>query len=111
MRRSPGEKPFSRIALDRALGLAFAKLEDPAQHRAALARDRASVEALGKAERAVLQGLTCGLSNEAIARDLGLPIQSVEASRAKLFAELGVESLPEALTIAFAADLDPRRAD
>jgi len=99
------EKPFARAAIDRALAAAFLKLEDPAGHEAELARARARVMSLSEGERGVLAGLARGSSNEAIAAGLGLSIQSVDARRARLFADLGVDTLPDALALAFAAGL------
>ena len=99
------EKPFARAAIDRALAAAFLKLVFFFGFVAELGKARARVMALGEGERAVLAGLTHGSSNEAIAAALGVSSQTVDARRARLFADLGVDTLPDALALAFAAGL------
>jgi len=99
------EKPFARVAIDRALAAAFLKLENPAGYEAELGRARARVMSLGDGERAVLAALIQGSSNEVIAAGLGVSSQAVDARRARLFADLGVDTLPDALALAFAAGL------
>ena len=99
------EKPFSRSAIDGALDAAFRRLEDPAGSEGARAAARTMVAGLAEPERRVLAGLAQGLSIEALANAIGSSPQSVEARRAKLFAELGIDSLADALTLAFTAGL------
>jgi two-component system, LuxR family, response regulator FixJ len=101
------EKPFARKALDQALSRAFAKLEDPERFRAEQGRARDSVEGLAESDRRLLAGLASGESGSALADALGTTLQAVDARRARLFAELGVDGMAEALTLAFAAGLGP----
>lgn len=56
---------------------------------------------LSDRERDVLDGLAAGLTNKAIAIDLGISHRTVEVHRARLMRKLGATSLPEALKIAF----------
>jgi two-component system response regulator FixJ len=105
------DKPFSRAALEQALRAAFTKLEDPARYESERAGARATVERLGDGERMLLAGLARGDSNASLANLLGTTTQMVDARRAKLFAELEVESMSEALVLAFAAGFGPSNED
>ncbi|WP_336966115.1 response regulator transcription factor [Sphingobium aquiterrae] len=74
------------------------------QQRAALSAHNPGVSRfhrLSDRERDVLDGLAAGLTNKAIALDLGISHRTVEVHRARLMRKLGVASLPEALEIAF----------
>ncbi|MGO7251859.1 response regulator transcription factor, partial [Rhizobium brockwellii] len=53
----------------------------------------------------VLDGLARGLPNKTIAFDLGISPRTVEVHRANLMTKLAVNSLSDALRIAFAAGL------
>lgn len=99
------EKPFAKAVLKRALERAFLKLEDPDAFRDDVEASAARVAGLGDAERDVLARLAAGRSNEAIAADLATSVAAVEVRRAHLFGALGVESVNEALTIAFDAGI------
>jgi len=99
------EKPFEKAMLLDAIGIAFERLDDTGK-RAARASDAAvMISALTGREQDVLKGLVEGLSNKAIAYDLGLSPRTVEVHRANLMTKLGVRSLSDALRIAFAANL------
>jgi two-component system response regulator FixJ len=99
------EKPFARATLRRALDAAFLKLEDPARYEALIAQSRQSLDALEEEDRRVLSQLAAGRSNELIAADLEVSTAAVEVRRARLFLALGIDSVNEAVTIAFAAGL------
>ncbi len=99
------EKPFAKEVLTRALDAAFLKLEEPEAHDRQLAAAAAAVHGLGEDERALLAHVVAGLSNEKIAADLGVGAAIVERRRARLFAQLGVESLNDVLAMARAAEL------
>ncbi len=101
------EKPFGKDLLTEALDAAFLKIEDPDAYSSRQAAASASVEALAEADRALLAGLASGRSIDAIAADLGTNGAAVEVRRARLFAELGAESVNDALRMAFAAGLGP----
>jgi two-component system, LuxR family, response regulator FixJ len=97
------EKPFPRAALQRALDIAFLRLEDPAAHRASLEAAKQAVAALEPADKQVLALFARGLANENISAELGLAPAAIEFSRSRIFDTLGVESMTEALRLAFAA--------
>jgi len=99
------EKPFAKAILTRALDLAFLKLDEPEAYDRQLAAAAAAVHGLGEEDRALLGHLAAGLSNEKIAADLGVGAATVEVRRARLFSELGVESVNDALSMAVAAGL------
>ena len=99
------EKPFARATLRRALDAAFLKLEDPARYEPLIAQSRQSLDALEEEDRRVLSQLAAGRSNELIAADLEVSTAAVEVRRARLFLALGIDSVNEAVTSAFAAGL------
>jgi two-component system response regulator FixJ len=101
------EKPFSRPVLEQALRTAFIRLEDPAGYESERAGARAVVAGLTDSDRQLLAGVARGDSTLALANALGTTRQMIDARRAKLFTELGVESMAEALALAFAAGLGP----
>ena len=96
------EKPFAKAALVEALETAFLKLEHPERYGHYLASAAAKVEALRKDDQALLAGLAAGRSNEKIAANLAISAATMDMRRARLLAELRVESMSEALTMAFA---------
>ena len=99
------EKPFEKIILLSAIVAAFERLDD-ANGRSARATDAVvAIAALTGREQDVLRGLAQGLPNKTIAFDLGISPRTVEVHRANLMTKLQVNSLSEALRIAFAAGL------
>jgi two-component system response regulator FixJ len=98
------EKPYQPdrliAAIDQALGGGAA--EPVSRPRAQAGR---LVDTLSPRQRQVLSGLVAGHSNKAIARDLALSPRTVEMHRADMMERLGVESLSEALRIAYDAGL------
>lgn len=101
------EKPFTETALIKALDQAFATLSERTGRfqRQSIARQR--VATLSEREREVLQGLLSGLANKQLAATLDLSPRTVEMHRARMMDHLGVQTLPEALRVAFDADLQP----
>jgi two-component system response regulator FixJ len=99
------EKPFAKATLTQALDAAFLKLEEPEAYDRQLAAAAAAVHQLEEDDRALLVSVAAGLSNEKIAIALGVVTAAVEVRRARLFAQLGVETLSEALRMACAAGL------
>jgi len=97
------EKPFEKAVLLAALEDGFGRIEQSGR-RAVLA-DEAMVRlsALTPRECDVLRGLVDGLPNKTIGYDLGISPRTVEIHRANLMSKLNVNSLSEALRIAFAA--------
>jgi two-component system response regulator FixJ len=63
------------------------------------------LEILTAREREVIEGLANGLSNKAIAHDLGISPRTVEVYRANATNKLRVRGLSETLCIAFAAGM------
>jgi two-component system response regulator FixJ len=97
------EKPFEKPTLISAIEQARSHGQGQDQvHRLADAA-RAQLNALTPRERDVLDGLVDGHSNKVVAYDLGISPRTVEIHRANLMTKLGVNSLSEALRIAFAA--------
>lgn len=101
------EKPFAKDVLAGALDAAFLKLEDGEAYARLQAAAGAKVDALAPGDRALLAGLASGRSIEAIAADLQVNAATVEVRRARLFSQLGAESVNDALRAAFAAGLGP----
>ena len=62
------------------------------------------IDTLSERERAVLEGLAEGLSSKALARRLKLSPRTVEMHRSRIGRKLGVTSLAQLLSIAFAAE-------
>ena len=102
------EKPFAKAALIDAIDSAFLRLEDPDAFAGRRSEAAACVDALSEADRALLASLATGRSSERIAAELGISTASAEVRRARLLSELGVESINEALSMAFAAGLHPK---
>ena len=97
------EKPFEKAVLVAALTDGFARISKSGHQAERTALAVVRLEALTPRERDVLRGLVDGLPNKSIAYDLGLSPRTVEIHRAHLMSRLGVQSLSEALRIAFAA--------
>jgi len=105
------EKPFEKAVLIAALEDGFGQIEQSG--RRAVMADEAAVRlrALTPRECDVLRGLVDGLPNKTIGYDLGISPRTVEIHRANLMSKLNVNSLSEALRIAFAAGwADPAAA-
>jgi two-component system response regulator FixJ len=100
------EKPFDKAALLTAI--ASAQLHNDGRERLQVMAREAAVRlnVLTPRERDVLAGLVEGQSNKVIAYDLGISPRTVEIHRANLMTKLGVDSLSDALRIAFAARLE-----
>ncbi len=101
------EKPFTEGALLKALDQAFVSLAERTTlfQRKQAARER--VATLSEREREVLQGLLAGLGNKQLAAALDLSPRTVEMHRARMMDHLAAQTLPDALRMAFDADLAP----
>lgn len=97
------EKPFSKAHLLEALDLAFLKLEDAEGFAARGVEARERIGALGAVEREILDRMTRGRSSEEIGLELGLAAAEVELRRARIFEQLGADSVTGALNVAFTA--------
>ncbi|HWU92278.1 MAG TPA: response regulator transcription factor [Sphingomicrobium sp.] len=98
------EKPFQKAVLLGAIEQAMGRLNHAAANREQASEAAIKLKALTPRERDVLDGLAKGLPNKSIAYDLGISPRTVEIHRANLMSKLGVNSLSEALRIAFAAE-------
>jgi two-component system response regulator FixJ len=99
------EKPFEKAALLSAIAQARAHGQGHEQIHLLAEAAQVQLNALTPRERDVLDGLVDGHSNKVVAYDLGISPRTVEIHRANLMSKLGVNSLSEALRIAFAARL------
>jgi two-component system, LuxR family, response regulator FixJ len=97
------EKPFSRATLQEVLELAFARIEDPDTYRAYLRSAAAAVQKLEAVDQKVLELMAHGHDSDSIAEQTGMPAVSIEVSRSRIYAELGVQTVTEVLRLAFAA--------
>lgn len=97
------EKPFSKEQLLPAVELAFKKIENSDDYQAHLDSARQRIGSLGAREQSVLSMLAQDLSSAQIAAALQLTSAEIDFSRALIMQQLGVDSIPAALTVAFAA--------
>ena len=97
--------PFDHDELVEALTAAQEKGKTltHAKLREAMARSR--IEKLSEREREVLEGVARGLSNDAIARQLGISSRTVEIHRANMLTKIGASHTSEAIRIAIEASL------
>lgn len=98
------EKPFKKEALIGAINECCHRLEKRRERSARSTEARVRIEALTPRERDILGGLVKGHPNKTIAYDLGISPRTVEIHRANVMRKLEVQSLSEALRIAFAAE-------
>lgn len=99
------EKPFEKAQLLESLESARQRLESDVLSDRRCDDARARLNVLTPRERDVLKGMVDGLPNKTIAYDLGISPRTVEIHRANLMQKLEVQSLSEALRIAFTARL------
>lgn len=99
------EKPFEKAKLLSAIEHGMARLQRTAKNQAQSDDAEIRLQVLTPRERDVLVGLARGLPNKTIGYDLGISPRTVEIHRANLMAKLEVQSLSEALRLAFAAGL------
>jgi two-component system, LuxR family, response regulator FixJ len=97
------EKPFSKTQLLPALEIAFSSIDQPETYQALLVSARDRIRALSSREQSVLALLAQDQSSAQIGMALELSAAEMDVSRARILQELGVESIPAALTIVFAA--------
>jgi two-component system response regulator FixJ len=97
------EKPFEKAALLAAINQALLHNQGREQLHVLAQQAQVRLNALTPREREVLDGLVDGHSNKVVAYDLGISPRTVEIHRANLMTKLAVNSLSDALRIAFAA--------
>lgn len=89
--------PPMRETLGEAISRAAREAEDHAETQRRLARARRQIATLTRREREVLDLLTEGLSNKAIARELAISPRTVEIHRANMMAKLGARHPADAV--------------
>jgi two-component system response regulator FixJ len=99
------EKPYEAERLLASVHRALATLDQVSGEAARTEGARARIDTLSPRETDVLRGLIEGRSNKMIAYELDISPRTVEIYRANLMEKLDVNSLSEALRIAFAAGL------
>lgn len=100
------EKPFAKEVLLSAIEEGCARLTETDRKHKRADEAKLRIQALTPREQDVLHGLVKGHPNKTIAYDLGISPRTVEIHRANLMSKLEVNSLSDALRIAFAAGLD-----
>lgn len=98
------EKPFDDEVLFEAIRRAAAELAGRTS-RDGEAAIRSHFALLSEREREVMAGVVKGLSNKAIARDLGISPRTIEVHRANVMAKMEASSLPELVRMVFRAEL------
>ncbi len=99
------EKPFEKSVLVAAIEQALMHHDGREQLTTLAEAARAQLNVLTPREQDVLAGLVDGQSNKVIANGLGISPRTVEIHRANLMSKLTVNSLSDALRIAFTARL------
>ncbi|WP_010187732.1 response regulator transcription factor [Sphingomonas sp. PAMC 26605] len=99
------EKPYDWRTLLETIDRAFDRLGRDTEDAARIAAAQEQIARLAPREVDVLHGLIAGKVNKVIAHELAISPRTVEVYRAHLMNKLHVQSLPDALRIAFAAGL------
>lgn len=99
------EKPCEPKILLQTIDLAFETLEETEEVIARTGQAREKLSRLSARERDVLEGLIEGKSNKVIGYELDISPRTVEVYRGKMMEKLEVQSLPEALRVAFSAGI------
>lgn len=99
------EKPYDSETLLATIERAFDRLGRDTEDAARTAAAQEQIARLAPREVDVLHGLIAGKVNKVIAHELAISPRTVEVYRAHLMNKLHVQSLPDALRIAFAAGL------
>lgn len=106
------QKPIEAPALLSAMAEATTKLAERARTTAQLEQARARIASLSPREHEVLRGLLAGMTNKAMAYELGLSTRTVEIYRGNLMDKLDAASLSTVVRLALdagVAPLDPQR--
>jgi two-component system, LuxR family, response regulator FixJ len=97
------EKPFSKGQLLSALDPAFKKLNEPDLYRALIEAARQQLALLTKREQSVLEMLANDCSTDEMVSRLQISASELEMSRSSILQQLHVDTVPAALSVAFAA--------
>jgi two-component system response regulator FixJ len=100
------EKPFEMAVLLAAIEQAHRHNQGREMRDSLAATAQTRLNGLTPRERDVLEGLVNGQSNKVVAYELGISPRTVEIHRANLMHKLEVNSLSEALRIAFTARMN-----
>ena len=103
------EKPASPAALIQAVEAAASRCRKLREKIEARRSAEARLCALTNRQREILAAMVEGQANKVIAYQLGLSVRTVEAYRAGLMDRIGARSTAEAVCLAVAAGLTPRR--
>lgn len=95
------EKPCDPQKLLQTIEIAFSQLEKTTLVLARTETACNKLKLLSGRERDVLEGLMVGKSNKIIGHELSISPRTVEVYRANMMEKLKVQSLPEAMRIAF----------
>jgi FixJ family two-component response regulator len=98
--------PCPAERLSRALARVAREAEAQARAHRCMTIARARIATLSPREREVLERLSAGCSNKAIARALGISPRTVEIHRANMMAKLGACHVAEAVRLRIDARLD-----
>ncbi|MAP93360.1 MAG: DNA-binding response regulator [Ponticaulis sp.] len=99
------EKPYEKQAILDSIAKGFDKLNENASDEQRKIEANARLKHLTQRETEVLELLSDGLTNKAIAERLSISARTVEIHRANLMVKLETESLSGALKVAFAAGI------
>ncbi len=98
-------QPADPMRLQTALATACQRLHKSQRRKATLKRVQAVLELLTDREREVLANLTRGFSSKEIGKHLAISPRTVDIHRSNIMGKLNAESLPQALRIAFIAEV------
>jgi len=99
------EKPYEKTILLSALNKAFKDIESRSPREKLEAEASSRLSNLTPREMDILTGLVEGLTNKGVAKKLNISPRTVEIHRANMMDKLQVNSLSEALRLAFAAGI------
>lgn len=99
------EKPFEKARMLDALDRAALKLDNPEAYEEVRQHARQVVAELSDDERSVLTLLAQGHANQAVGAMLEMPVARVELHRAAIIQKTGGSSLPDAIRLAFLAEI------